>query len=135
MTLRHMKIFVCVFQQQGITRASQELHLAQPSVSLAIRELEGYYGVRLFERIGRRIYPTECGKEFYGYALHIVSLFEEMEKNIASWNTAGKIKLGASITLGTHVLPGIIKEFQSLYPELTVNTVINKSSVRGYRPH
>lgn len=129
MTLRHMKIFVCVFQQQGITRASQELHLAQPSVSLAIRELEGYYGVRLFERIGRRIYPTECGKEFYGYALHIVSLFEEMEKNIASWNTAGKIKLGASITLGTHVLPGIIKEFQILYPELTINTVINKSSV------
>ncbi len=51
MTLRHMKIFVSVYQNNGITRASEELHLAQPSVSLAIRELEDYYGIRLFDRI------------------------------------------------------------------------------------
>jgi len=49
MTLRHMKIFVSVYQNNGITRASEELHLAQPSVSLAIRELEDYYGIRLFD--------------------------------------------------------------------------------------
>lgn len=129
MTLRHMKIFVCVFQQKGITKAAQTLHLAQPSVSLAIRELENYYGVRLFERMGRRIYPTECGKEFYGYALHIVSLFEEMEKKITNWNRTGKLKLGASITIGTHILPEIIKEYQQLYPNLTVETTINQSSI------
>lgn len=52
----------------------------QHSVSLAVKELEEYYGIRLFERIGRSISPTEAGKEFYGYALHIVSLFDEMEK-------------------------------------------------------
>lgn len=129
MTLRHMRIFVSVFQQGGITKASQKLHLAQPSVSLAIRELEQYYGVRLFERLGRCIYPTECGKEFYGYALHIVSLFEKMEKRIAGWNTAGKLKVGASITLGTHIIPGLIKDFQKLHPSLTLHAVINKSSV------
>ena len=50
MTLRHMKIFVTVFQQGSITGAARELHLAQPSVSLAIKELENYYGLRLFER-------------------------------------------------------------------------------------
>ena len=67
MTLRHMKIYVAVFHHGNITKAAEELHLAQPSVSLAIRELEEYYGIRLFERMGRRILPTEGGKEFYGW--------------------------------------------------------------------
>ena len=58
MTLRHMKIFVAVFQQGSITKAARELHLAQPSVSLAIKEMENYYGLRLFDRIGRHIAPT-----------------------------------------------------------------------------
>ena len=66
MTLRHMKIFVAVFRHSNITKAAAELHIAQPSVSFAIKELEDYYGVRLFERIGRRICPSECGKEFFG---------------------------------------------------------------------
>ena len=64
MTLRHMKIFVTVFQQGSITGAARKLHLAQPSVSLAVKELENYYGLRLFERIGRHISPTEGGKNF-----------------------------------------------------------------------
>ena len=80
MTLRHMKIFVTVYQHSSVTKAAGDLHLAQPSVSLAVKELEEYYGIRLFERIGRRICPTEAGNEFYSYALHIVSLFEDMEK-------------------------------------------------------
>ena len=54
MTLRHMKIYVAVFRHSNITKAAEELHLAQPSVSLAIKELEEYYGIRLFERMGRR---------------------------------------------------------------------------------
>lgn len=64
MTLRHMKIFVSVFQHSNITRAAEELHLAQPSVSFAVKELEDYYGIRLFDRIGRRISPTEAGRDF-----------------------------------------------------------------------
>ena len=79
MTLRHMKIFVSVYQNNGITRASEELHLAQPSVSLAIRELEDYYGIRLFDRISRGSTSQNRKGDSYDYALHIVSLFDEME--------------------------------------------------------
>ena len=66
MTLRHMKIFTAVFRNSNITRAAEELHLAQPSVSLAIKELEEYYGIRLFERIGRGISPQKGQKNFTG---------------------------------------------------------------------
>lgn len=128
MTLRHMHIFLSVFQNGGITKASEQLHLAQPSVSLAIRELEEYYGIRLFERIGRRIYPTGSGKEFYSYAIHIVSLFEEMEKKIKNWDATGTLRVGTSITIGTHILPTLIKLFKVSYPSLTIEAVINNSA-------
>ncbi|HJA94418.1 MAG TPA: LysR family transcriptional regulator [Candidatus Eisenbergiella merdipullorum] len=128
MTLRHIKIYEAVYRHSSITRAADELHLAQPSVSLAVRELEEYYGIRLFERIGRRIYPTEAGKEFYGYARHIVSLFEDMETKVRNWDTLGKIRIGTSITIGTHILPVLIREFQKEFPGLKVEAVVSKSS-------
>ena len=129
MTLRHIKIFVAVFRSSSITKAANELHLAQPSVSLSIRELEDYYGIHLFERIGRRIFPTESGKEFYGYALHIVSLFDDMEKKFRQWNTSGVLRIGASITIGTHMLPSLLNKFKSNFPELRTEITINKSAI------
>lgn len=128
MTLRHMKIFVTVFQQGSITGAARELHLAQPSVSLVIKELENYYGLRLFERIGRHISPTEGSKEFYNYAIHIVSLFQEMEKKMKNWDAVGSIRIGTSITIGTHILPALTRRFQRKYPELRLEAFISKSS-------
>lgn len=128
MTLRHIRIFVSVFQNNSITKASQELHLAQPSVSLAVRELEEYYGIRLFDRIGRHIAATECGKEFYEYAVHIVSLFDEMEKKMRNWDTFGTLRVGASITIGTHILPDLIHRYQEEFPNLTIEAKINRSS-------
>ena len=128
MTLRHLKIFVAVFQNQSVTKASRELHLAQPSVSLAIRELEEYYGICLFDRIGRTIAPTEGGREFYGYAVHIVGLFDEMEKKIRNWDAIGILRVGSSITIGTHILPELLKRFQERYPGLRVEAVIGSSA-------
>lgn len=129
MTLRHMKIYVTVFQHCNITRAAEELHLAQPSVSLAVKELEEYYGVQLFERRGRRILPTEAGREFYGYALHIASLFDEMETRIKNWDKIGTLRIGTSITIGTHILPDLLHRFQKQFPEVRIETEINNSSI------
>lgn len=129
MTLRHMKIYVAVYRHCNVTRAAEELHLAQPSVSLAIKELEEYYGIRLFERMGRRILPTEGGKEFFGYALHIVSLFDEMEQRVKNWDAVGNIRIGASITIGTQILPDLLQQLRVQAPEVRIEVAINKSDV------
>ena len=128
MTIRHMKIFISVYQHSNITKAAEELHLAQPSVSSAIKELENYYGVCLFERIGRRIRPTEAAKEFYSYALHIVSLFEEMETRIRNWDAIGVLRVGSSITIGTCILPSVIQCYHEIYPDLRIEAVVSKSA-------
>ena len=58
MTLRHLKIFTEVCRTGSITRAAENLYMAQPAVSVAIAELERNYGIQLFERINKRLVIT-----------------------------------------------------------------------------
>ena len=62
MTLRHLRIFTAVCQCGSATEAARRLYMTQPAVSLAISELESHYGVRLFDRISRRLHITEPGR-------------------------------------------------------------------------
>lgn len=127
MTLRHLKIFVAVCEADSVTKAAQSLHLAQPSVSLAITELEEYYGIRLFDRISRRLLITELGKQFLEYATHIVTLFDKMETEIRNWDTAGVLRIGSSITIGNHLIPGYVKTFRESHPQTKVQVTIDNS--------
>ena len=127
MTLRHLTIFLKVYQQQHITQAAEQLNLTQPTVSLAIKELETYYGIRLFERLGRGVAPTEAGRELYRYAVHITSLFDEMETRMRNWDSMGVLRVGSSITIGTHILPSLIQSFQTSFPGMQVEAHISNS--------
>lgn len=127
MTRRHLEIFVAVYQNANMTRAAESMHLAQPSVSLAIRELEEHYRIRLFDRMGKHIYPTDSGTQFYGYALHIVSLFRELEENARSLERAGTLRIGASITIGNYVLPDLLQAFHKDFPDIRTEAVILNS--------
>jgi DNA-binding transcriptional LysR family regulator len=122
-----MKIFVTVCECDSVTAAAEKLFLAQPSVSLAIRELEEYYGVKLFDRISRKLYITEVGKQFLNYATHIVSLFDEMEKEVKNWDNIGTLRVGSSITIGTNLLPSFVKLFKNNHPNIKVQVVIDNS--------
>jgi len=78
MTLRHLKVFVCVCEHGSITRAAEELMVAQPAVSKTISELEKYYGVLLFSRIKQRLSPTREGKELLVRAKEVLSAFDKL---------------------------------------------------------
>lgn len=129
MTLRHLKIFILVYQLQNITKAAKTLHIAQPSVSIAIKELENYYGIVLFDRINKRIYPTQAAHNLYGYAIHIIDLYEEMEVNIKNWEDDSPLKIGCSITIGNFIFPQLIKVWQKKLPKIKFNIVINNSQI------
>jgi DNA-binding transcriptional LysR family regulator len=67
LTLRQLKVFESVARNLGYTRAAEELHLTQPAVSMQIKQLEDSVGLPLFEKMGKKIYLTEAGRELYGY--------------------------------------------------------------------
>lgn len=129
MTLRHLKIFVCVCKENSITIAAKKLFISQPAVSNAIKELESYYGTPLFDRISKRIYLTEAGKTVYQYAIHINSLFEELETSLKSSNSIGHLRVGSSITIGTHYISGYVKAFSKQFPNIQTFVTIDSSDV------
>ena len=127
MTLRHMMIFRAVCEAEyNTTQAAQMLHITQPAISLAIKELEQYYGLRLFDRIGRRLQITDSGKLFLQYATHISELFNDMETGLRDWGTKGILRVGASITIGSQFLPGYVKAFSNLCPGIDVRAIVEQ---------
>lgn len=127
MTLRHLRIYTVVYQKENITKAANVLHMAQPAVSLVIKELEAHYDLCLFDRIGKRIYVTEQGEWFYDYAVHIISLFDEMETDIRTWQDKGNLRIGSSVTIGNFILPQLVGEFQKEYPNIEVHVLIQNT--------
>ncbi len=127
MTLRHMKIFVTVCECNSMTLAAKKLYLAQPAVSLAMSEIESYYGIKLFDRISRRIHITESGKQLLSYAKRITAEFDAMENEIKNWDSISALKIGSSVTIGTYLMPDFVKQFSEHYPQIKVNVTVNNS--------
>jgi DNA-binding transcriptional LysR family regulator len=129
MTLRHLRIYVEVCRSASTTIAANSLNMSQPAVSLAIKELEGYYGVRLFDRISKRLYITSVGERFLNYASHIVSLFDDLEYSIKNMDALGQLRLGSSITIGTQLLPGYVKLFSNQWPLVHLKVTVDSTDV------
>lgn len=128
MTIRHMQIFAAVYRQESVTKAAEELHMTQPAVTRAIHEIEQHYGIRLFERMHRRLLVTEAGRELYTYAVHILDAFDQMEKELHDWDQAGVIRIGATMTLGSEYLPGILRQFLKEHPRIAVRAMVDNAS-------
>jgi len=123
-----MVIFCSVCENgYNLTKAAEVLHMTQPAVSLAIKELEQYYGVHLFDRIGRRLQITDVGRHFLQYAIHISDLFSDMETGLRDWDSKGIIRIGASITIGSQFLPSYVKAFTEVCPGIDVRATVEQS--------
>ena len=127
MTIRHLRIFVTVCQCGSITAAARQLYIAQPSVSLAIGDLERHYKLQLFDRISRRLHITEAGQRLYEYASNIVNLYGEMEELMIDGKLAGRLFIGSSITIGNRLLTGIVKRYAAQNPLVSVRVRVENS--------
>ena len=113
MTIRHLKTFCAVCEEGGITRAAEKLRVAQPSVSQTIGELERYYGVSLFDRVGRRLVLTPEGERLRVKAQEAIASFSEFEEAARDTNARHVIRIGSSVTAGQMVLPRLIAAIEA----------------------
>lgn len=127
MTIRHLKIFVAVCEEGSMTKAGQKLFMAQPTVSLAISELEKHYGIKLFDRLSKRLYLTDAGRKLLPYAQHIVLMFNEMEAGAQDLNNSGTLRIGASVTIGNRLIPSLLKAFRMNRPNVAVKIRVDNS--------
>lgn len=129
MSIRHLRIFIMVADTGKMSVAAEKLFITQPSVSQAIREIEDYYGIKLFERLSKRLFITESGKLLLRYARHIVQSFDEMEMELKNNGQSICLRVGATITVGTCMLNNIINKIEKENKDISTKIIINNSDV------
>lgn len=127
MTLRHLKIFVTVADTLNMTDAAGKLFIAQPSVSQSVGELEKHLKVRLFERLGRKLFLTESGRIFLSYARHVIALVEEAESSMHSMGEKGSLRVAGSLSVGTTLLTGLIKKYRDQCSQCHVTFIVENT--------
>jgi DNA-binding transcriptional LysR family regulator len=121
--LSKLKVFHVAAKTQSFTRAAEALFLTQPGISKYIKDLEDYYGVKLFDRLGKRIALTQAGEILYAKTEIIFNMVDQLKIEIGELQGLdhGSLRIGASVTLGIHVLPQVLSRFRRIYPNIEIN--------------
>ena len=129
MNFRKLKIFYETAKHLNMTRVAKEMYISQPSISQSINELESELEVKLFDRIGKKLYLTHEGEAFLKYTRRILNLYEEGVKTIRdiNLNEKGKLIIGASTTIGIYILPEIIRDFSSEFNDIEISLIIENT--------
>jgi LysR family transcriptional regulator, hydrogen peroxide-inducible genes activator len=117
MEMHQLRYFAAVARTGSFSRAAQECHVAQPSLSQQILKLEEDVGERLFERSRRKVLLTPAGSLLLPYAVSILEAAERGHREIREMGgqVRGTIKIGALPTIAPYFLPEIISAFQKKY--------------------
>jgi len=121
--LGQLEALIQVATHRSFSRAAEALGLTQPSVTARIQSLERDLGEPLFERNGRGVRLTEVGASFLPHAQRVLQALQDGRDAVHALRQleAGTLRLAAAPTISTYVLPGLLKEFRSRYPQLEVS--------------
>ncbi|MBS5935148.1 MAG: LysR family transcriptional regulator [Clostridiales bacterium] len=130
MDLHYLELFNTVAQYESYKKASEILHISQPALSIQIKKLEEQIGLKLFNKIGNRIFLNENGVMLQEYTNRIFDIIHELENRISITQNfiGGTLNVGGSNTPGSYILPDIIGEFNKQYPNLKFNLHIGNTS-------
>ncbi|MAK59662.1 MAG: LysR family transcriptional regulator [Ponticaulis sp.] len=121
-SLRQLQFLDALAREGSFSRAAESMHVTQPTLSTAIRELEGILDVQLVEREARGATLTATGQEVVNRARALLSDAEDLvlAAKGASEPLFGTFRLGAIPTIAPFVLPRVLKHLKSNYPNLTL---------------
>lgn len=130
-TLHQLEIFKKIAELKSVTKASEQLFLSQPAVSIQLKNFQEQFGIPLFEIVGRRLYITEFGEEIAAAAAKILNEVEAINYKSALFEgqLAGKLKI-AIVSTAKYVMPHFLSDFvkQNEMVDITM-AVTNKMSV------
>lgn len=128
MTLRHLEILKAVAETENFTKAAETLYITQSAVSHAVRELEEEAGTLLFDRLNKRVRITESGRMLLEESLPLLTSFQALEGRLGKLECQAPVRIASSITIASWKLPDILKRFQKLWPDLTVQVEVQSAA-------
>lgn len=124
MTLTQMRYFYEVCKWRSITKAAASLHISQPTVSIAMADLEKESGLNLFRREGKKLSLTEDGSLLLSKITPILANLQQLDRDIKDMaQNKNLIRLAVPLQIGVHLLPTLFRDFKNLYPEIELEVV------------
>src|SRR6266850_1753091 len=123
MELRHLKYFVAVAEVLSFTKAAEKLHLAQPSLTRQIHNLEQEIGVQLLNRSKSRVSLTAEGRSFLVDARRLLALAAESVAAVQrlSRGETGQLNIGYTANFNFDLLPRTLSTFRESFPHVALN--------------
>ena len=129
-SLRQLEVFLATAHFENITRAADSLAMSQSAASGSLKELEKQFSVQLFDRRGKRLQLSELGRELRPAAENLLSQASAFENALSSGEVIGKLKVGATLTIGNYLAVGMIADFRQRFPSADVSlTVANTETI------
>jgi DNA-binding transcriptional LysR family regulator len=130
MDLHQIDIFCTLIRLRSFSRTAEALYLTQPTVSGHIKNLETELGVKLVDRLGKRVVPTEEGEVLYRHGLKLLEQRDlaKQELERLSGKVSGELKIGGSTIPGAYILPVLIGKFRKKNPSVSVQLVIEDTA-------
>ena len=121
--------FIELCRTRNYTKTAENLHMTQPAVSQHIKYLEEFYGCKLFNYNKKVLTITEQGEALYKYLLTMSSDANKIREEIKNIDISKKyLHFGATFTIGEFIIPKIISEISSKYPEINISFIIRDTS-------
>jgi LysR family transcriptional regulator for metE and metH len=122
--VRHLEMIAAITETRSVARAAESLHLSQPALSHALRNLEDRIGVRLFER-ARKMTPTDAGRELNERGKQVLAVVREAEARPRQHKTgsAGVVRIATECYTCYHWLPAALKRLRTAMPSASVRIV------------
>ncbi|MBP2562515.1 DNA-binding transcriptional LysR family regulator [Neorhizobium galegae] len=129
LSIHKLEVFCTVIELNSFSRASQKLNITQPVVSAHIKGLTDKFETPLIVKNGRRIVLTEDGERVHRWARELINRTLEFEREMADSQrgVVGRASIGASMTIGSYLLPALVSEFRHAHP-------LGEISVQAYNP-
>ncbi|HYE09584.1 MAG TPA: selenium metabolism-associated LysR family transcriptional regulator [Patescibacteria group bacterium] len=121
MDFKQIEAFVHVVRHKSFSRAADAIYLTQPTISAHISSLEKELGIKLVDRSGKDIEPTEAGILFYEHAVNLMNTRDNAIFSLSTYNNTikGKVEIAASTVPSQIILPRLIKSFAEKYKDIS----------------
>lgn len=120
MEMRQLQYFLAVARHENFTRAAEQVHVSQPSLSVQVAALEEELGTRLFDRLGRKVALTQAGELFRQHAERALSELELAAEVVRELEGAkrGRLTVGALSTVNSYLIAPLVSRFKQRFPDI-----------------
>jgi DNA-binding transcriptional LysR family regulator len=123
-TLRQLEVFLAVARDESVSRAAGALAMSQSAASASLSDLERQFGIQLFDRIGKRLQLSDLGRVLRPRAEAVLDQGRDLEQALAGRDDLGRLRIGATLTIGNHVAVPLLARLMREHPGAAVTLAV-----------